>query len=236
MTVGRHPLAMRRGELAARGVLCAAELARARDGALVRVGGAVIVRQRPYTAGGMCFMTLEDETGFANIAVTPAAFELQRAVITGSALLEVEGRAQARDGVVTVLAGRCAPLFAAGPRAAVAGLPLSAQKKRGPWSEETERRGRWPVAGNTRGVVRGQGPAARRRGSGFGVSRGVALVLPFVSRFLFTTFPSTWVVPEAVRARGVGRSCRWRALLTGCTIFGTRLQKTGHQLKPGLAR
>jgi error-prone DNA polymerase len=115
MTVGRHPLAMRRGELAARGVLSAAELARARDGALVRVGGAVIVRQRPYTAGGMCFMTLEDETGFANIAVTPAVFELQRAVITGSALLVVEGRAQARDGVVTVLAGRCAPLFAEAP-------------------------------------------------------------------------------------------------------------------------
>ncbi len=115
MTVGRHPLAMRRAELAARGVLSAADLARARDGALVRVGGAVIVRQRPYTAKGMCFMTLEDETGFANIAVAPAAFELQRAVITGSALLEIEGRVQARDGVVTVLAGRCAPLFASAP-------------------------------------------------------------------------------------------------------------------------
>ena len=115
MTVGRHPLATRRAELTARGILSAADLARARDGALVRVGGAVIVRQRPYTAKGMCFMTLEDETGFANIAVAPAAFELQRAVITGSPLLEVEGRAQARDGVVTVLAGRCAPLFASAP-------------------------------------------------------------------------------------------------------------------------
>jgi len=115
MTIGRHPLAMRRAELAARGILSAADLARARDGALVRIGGAVIVRQRPYTAKGMCFMTLEDETGFANVAVAPAAFELQRAVITGSPLLEVEGRAQARDGVVTVLAGRCAPLFASAP-------------------------------------------------------------------------------------------------------------------------
>jgi error-prone DNA polymerase len=63
----------------------------------------------------MCFMTLEDETGFANIAVMPNNFELQRAVITSSALLEVEGRAQARDGVVTVLAGRCHPLPAATP-------------------------------------------------------------------------------------------------------------------------
>ena len=115
MTVGRHPLATRRAELAARGILSAADLARARDGQLVRIGGAVIVRQRPYTAKGMCFMTLEDETGFANVAVAPNAFELQRAVITGSPLLEVEGRAQARDGVVTVLAGRCAPLFASAP-------------------------------------------------------------------------------------------------------------------------
>jgi error-prone DNA polymerase len=81
----------------------------------VRVAGVVIVRQRPYTAKGMCFMTLEDETGFANVAVMPNNFELQRSVITSSALLEVEGRAQARDGVVTVLAGRCRPLPAATP-------------------------------------------------------------------------------------------------------------------------
>jgi error-prone DNA polymerase len=110
VTVGRHPLALRREELTGRGILSAAQLARVRDGALVRVAGVVIVRQRPYTAKGMCFMTLEDETGFANIAVMPNNFELQRSVITSSALLEVEGRAQARDGVVTVLAGRCRPL------------------------------------------------------------------------------------------------------------------------------
>ena len=115
MTVGTHPLALRRAELAARGILSAAQLARVRDGQLVRVAGVVIVRQRPYTAKGMCFMTLEDETGFANIAVMPNNFELQRAVITSSALLEVEGRAQAREGVVTVLAGRCRPLPAATP-------------------------------------------------------------------------------------------------------------------------
>jgi error-prone DNA polymerase len=115
VTVGRHPLALRREELAGRGILSAAQLARVRDGALVRVAGVVIVRQRPYTAKGMCFMTLEDETGFANVAVMPNNFELQRAVITSSALLEVEGRAQARDGVVTVLAGRCRSLPAFTP-------------------------------------------------------------------------------------------------------------------------
>jgi error-prone DNA polymerase len=115
VTVGRHPLALRRAELTERGILSAAQLSRVRDGQLVRVAGVVIVRQRPYTAKGMCFMTLEDETGFSNVAVMPNNFELQRAVITLSALLEVEGRAQARDGVVTVLAGRCRPLPAATP-------------------------------------------------------------------------------------------------------------------------
>jgi len=117
MTVGRHPLALRRGELAGRGILSAAELARARDGQTVRVAGVVIVRQRPFTAKGICFMTLEDETGLANVAVMPEAFRLQRAVITGSAILEIEGTVQARDGVVTVRAGRCRPLD---PRAAIA--------------------------------------------------------------------------------------------------------------------
>jgi error-prone DNA polymerase len=115
VTVGRHPLALRREELAGRGILSAAQLNRVRDGQLVRIAGVVIVRQRPYTAKGMCFMTLEDETGFANVAVMPNNFELQRTAITTSALLEVEGRAQARDGVVTVLAGRCRPLPASTP-------------------------------------------------------------------------------------------------------------------------
>jgi len=110
MTVGRHPLFMRRPELAARGILSAAQLARARDGQLVRIAGVVIVRQRPYTANGICFMTLEDETGFANVAVMPEAFRLQRAAITGNAILEIEGTVQARDGVVTVRAGCCRPL------------------------------------------------------------------------------------------------------------------------------
>jgi error-prone DNA polymerase len=115
VTVGTHPLVLRRAELAARGILSAAQLACARDGQLVRIAGVVIVRQRPYTAKGMCFMTLEDETGFANIAIMPNNFELQRGVITSSALLEVEGRAQARDGVVTVLGGRCRSLDAGTP-------------------------------------------------------------------------------------------------------------------------
>jgi error-prone DNA polymerase len=86
-----------------------------RDGVRVHVGGAVIVRQRPGTAKGMCFMTLEDETGFANVAITPERFAAQRAVITTSALLEIEGVVQNRDGVVTVRAETCRPLFSDAP-------------------------------------------------------------------------------------------------------------------------
>ncbi len=112
VTVGRHPLALRRGELAARGVLSARELARQRDGARVRVGGVAIVRQRPGTARGLCFLTLEDETGFANVVFMPDLFAAHRAVITGTALLEVYGVVQARDGVVTVRAEKVQPLFA----------------------------------------------------------------------------------------------------------------------------
>ena len=115
MTVGRHPLARRRRELAARGVLSAAELARQPDGARVRAGGAAIVRQRPATASGICFITLEDETGFANVVVMPDLYKAQRAVITGCALLEVEGIVQSRDGVVTLRAQQCRPLFVAAP-------------------------------------------------------------------------------------------------------------------------
>jgi error-prone DNA polymerase len=115
MTVGRHPLARRRRELAARGVLSAAELSRQPDGARVRAGGAAIVRQRPATASGICFITLEDETGFANVVVMPDLYKAQRAVITGSALLEVEGIVQSRDGVVTLRAQQCRPLFVAAP-------------------------------------------------------------------------------------------------------------------------
>ena len=117
VTVGRHPVALRRRELAARGVLSAVQLARQRDGARVRVGGAVIVRQRPGTAKGLCFLTLEDETGFANVVFMPAFFAAHRAVITSSALLEVEGLVQSRDGVVTVRAEAVRPLFATPPPA-----------------------------------------------------------------------------------------------------------------------
>ncbi len=115
VTVGAHPLRLRRRELQRRGILSARELARQLHGRQVRVGGAVIVRQRPATAKGLCFATLEDETGFANVVFMPDFFRAHRAVIAGHALLEVGGVVQSRDGVVTLRADEVHPLFAATP-------------------------------------------------------------------------------------------------------------------------
>ena len=111
VTVGRHPLVLRRAELRARGVLSAAEANAQPHGRRVRVGGVVIVRQRPATAKGLCFTTIEDETGFTNVVFMPDFFKAHRAVITGCALLEVGGAVQSRDGVVTVRADAVRPLF-----------------------------------------------------------------------------------------------------------------------------
>jgi error-prone DNA polymerase len=106
ITTGPHVMAHLRGELAAAGVLAAGELAQVRDGALVRVAGHVIVRQRPGTAKGMCFLTLEDETGTANAFVTPPLYERWRLVLNTSPLLEVEGPLERMDGVTHVRAVR----------------------------------------------------------------------------------------------------------------------------------
>ena len=79
MSTGPHPVSLARAELDRRGVTRAADLARVADGRRARVGGIVIVRQRPGTAKGFVFITLEDETGFANAIVTPAALRRRTA-------------------------------------------------------------------------------------------------------------------------------------------------------------
>jgi error-prone DNA polymerase len=75
-----------------------------RDGARVAVAGLVLIRQRPGTASGVIFMTIEDETGIANIVVWPKLFEKQRAEVIGSRLVAVTGRVQIESGVVHVIA------------------------------------------------------------------------------------------------------------------------------------
>jgi DNA polymerase III alpha subunit len=115
LTIGPHPLALRRGELAMRGVLRARDLPHDRHGRRVRVVGAVITRQRPGTAKGFVFLTLEDETGIANIIVRPDLFSEQRAAIVGEPYLLVEGTLQIQEGVTSIKAERVLPLSGAGP-------------------------------------------------------------------------------------------------------------------------
>jgi error-prone DNA polymerase len=115
VTVGRHPMAYRREEMRGRGVTPAEDLRRVRNGRPVRVAGCVIVRQRPATAHGFLFLSLEDETGIANVIVTPDVFEANRLVLVNAPFLFVEGTLQKQDGVVSVKAGsiECLPAQAA---------------------------------------------------------------------------------------------------------------------------
>ena len=106
LTIGPHPMAMRRSELAMRGVLRAIDLPRARNGRRIRVAGSVITRQRPGTAKGFVFLTLEDETGIANIIVRPDLFDRDRMTILEQPFLLVDGILQNQDGVTSVKAER----------------------------------------------------------------------------------------------------------------------------------
>jgi error-prone DNA polymerase len=90
----------------ARGLRQSAELAALKDGARVRVGGLVLVRQRPGTANGVIFATLEDETGIVNVIVWPAMFEKYRRTLLASRLLAVHGTMQRQGLVMHVVADR----------------------------------------------------------------------------------------------------------------------------------
>jgi error-prone DNA polymerase len=110
LTTGPHPMALVRGHLDARRVLRAADLASVPHGRRVRVAGQAICRQRPGSAKGFCFISLEDETGIANVIVTPRHFERQRLVITQEPFLIAAGRIQNQEGVVSIKADSIAPL------------------------------------------------------------------------------------------------------------------------------
>ncbi len=110
VTPGPHLMAHLRAKLKARGVLSAAELADATHGATVRIAGVVIVRQRPGTAKGFFFVTMEDETGISNAIVIPDVFQRNRAMLHRASILMVEGVLQKVDGVIAVRGERFAEL------------------------------------------------------------------------------------------------------------------------------
>jgi error-prone DNA polymerase len=104
LTTGPHPMAYVRAELQAQGLVTANDLTRCANEQWVRIAGCVIARQRPGTAKGFVFLSLEDETGIANVIVTPDVFEANRVTVTRSRFLRVEGRVQQQDGVIHVKA------------------------------------------------------------------------------------------------------------------------------------
>ncbi|MBM3955937.1 MAG: DNA polymerase III subunit alpha [Planctomycetes bacterium] len=109
LSLAAHPLAFERAWLAERGVVTAALAAAAPEGRRVCVAGIVLVRQRPATASGMIFLTVEDETGAANVVVRPAVWEAADPATRRAAVLLVHGRIQRRGAVVHLLATRLEP-------------------------------------------------------------------------------------------------------------------------------
>ncbi|MBB5055614.1 error-prone DNA polymerase [Granulicella aggregans] len=113
LTTGPHPMAYRRRELKSMGVSSAIELRQQQDGRRVIAAGSVIARQRPGTAQGFIFLSMEDETGISNIIITPQLYERERVLVTRGRFLKVYGKLQNQDGVVHVKAESLEHLHAA---------------------------------------------------------------------------------------------------------------------------
>ena len=110
LTIGKHPVAYHRAELNKLDALRAIDIHKLRNGTLVRVAGWVIVRQRPGTAKGFMFLSLEDETGVSNIIVTPQMFDRYRIELVDHPFLLIEGALQNQDNVISVKASHVQPL------------------------------------------------------------------------------------------------------------------------------
>jgi error-prone DNA polymerase len=111
LTVGPHPMSYRREWLNSMGIRRASELRDIPNGKRLRIGGCVIVRQRPGTAKGFVFLSLEDETGVANAIIAPDLFHRNRLLLASERFLAIEGILQNQDNVISVKAERVLPLF-----------------------------------------------------------------------------------------------------------------------------
>jgi error-prone DNA polymerase len=106
LTLGRHPLALLRARLRAAALKSAGELQAAAHGTRVRTAGIVLMRQRPATASGVTFLTLEDESGQVNVIVWERIGQEQRAALLESRLMEVHGEVQHQEGICHLIAHR----------------------------------------------------------------------------------------------------------------------------------
>ncbi|MGA2194899.1 MAG: error-prone DNA polymerase [Bryobacteraceae bacterium] len=112
LTIGKHPMAYRRTEMNALRVTRAIDLAKVPNGRFVRIAGSVVVRQRPGTAKGFVFLSMEDETGIMNAIVTPPTFDRYKFAVLGEHFLLIDGVLQNQDGVISVKAARIQGLAA----------------------------------------------------------------------------------------------------------------------------
>ena len=110
MTVGPHPMQYHRAQMDRLRIHKASELGRIPNGQYLRIGGCVIARQRPGTAKGFVFLSLEDETGVANAIITPQLFQKHRLLITSEQFLMIEGVLQNQDNVISVKAAHVGAL------------------------------------------------------------------------------------------------------------------------------
>ena len=110
LTIGPHPMQYRRMEMKKLGIYRASDLPQVPNGRRIRIGGCVIARQRPGTAKGIMFMSLEDETGIANAIFAPELLQKNRVLLISERFLMVEGILQNQDNVIHVRAERVAPL------------------------------------------------------------------------------------------------------------------------------
>jgi error-prone DNA polymerase len=110
LTVGPHPMQYRRTEMKKMGIYRASDLSQLPNGRRLRIGGCVIARQRPGTAKGMMFMSLEDETGIANAIVAPDLLQKNRVLLISERFLMIEGILQNQDNVIHIRAEKVSPL------------------------------------------------------------------------------------------------------------------------------
>jgi error-prone DNA polymerase len=104
LSLKAHPMAFLRADLAERGFVRACDLRERKFRSMVKVAGVVLIRQRPGSAKGVCFITLEDETGVINLVVWPDLKDKLRKVVMGARLMEVRGRVEYDDEVIHVIA------------------------------------------------------------------------------------------------------------------------------------
>lgn len=112
LTLRQHPVSFLREELARRRMVTCGQAMESKDGRWLEAAGLVLVRQRPGSAKGVMFITIEDETGIVNLVVWPTVFEEFRPVVMGAGMIAVRGRVQREDEVVHIVANRLTNLSA----------------------------------------------------------------------------------------------------------------------------